>query len=70
MREGPVTVFGGTGFLGDAIARELVEAGRGVRIAARHPALPAWLEDDDPVELATADLRDEASIDADRKSVV
>ncbi|WFM72479.1 complex I NDUFA9 subunit family protein [Halomonas sp. CKK8] len=64
MREGPVTVFGGTGFLGDAIVRELVEAGRGVRIAARHPALPAWLEDGDPVELATADLRDEASIEA------
>ncbi|MDW7746992.1 NAD(P)H-binding protein, partial [Halomonas sp.] len=64
MHKGPVTVFGGTGFLGDAIVRELVDSGRGVRIAARHPALPAWLEDGDPVELATADLRDEASIEA------
>ncbi|MGM0536871.1 MAG: complex I NDUFA9 subunit family protein [Pseudomonadota bacterium] len=63
MREGPVTVFGGTGFLGDAIVRELVEAGREVRIAARQPVLPAWLEEGDPVELATADIRDEASID-------
>lgn len=63
MHEGPVTVFGGTGFLGDAIVRELVEAGRRVRIAARHPVLPAWLEEGDPVELATADIRDEASID-------
>ncbi|CAM3496569.1 complex I NDUFA9 subunit family protein [Halomonas lysinitropha] len=64
MREGLVTVFGGTGFLGDAIVRELVEAGREVRIAARHPALPAWLEDGDPVELATADIRDEESLAA------
>ncbi len=63
MREGPVTVFGGTGFLGDAIVRELVEAGREVRIAARQPVLPAWFEEGDPVELATADIRDEASID-------
>jgi len=63
MRQGPVTVFGGTGFLGSAVVRELVETGRAVRIASRHPALPAWLEDDDPVELVTADIRDEASID-------
>ncbi|SEL98443.1 complex I NDUFA9 subunit family protein [Halomonas daqiaonensis] len=64
MQNGPVTVFGGTGFLGDTIVRELVEAGCGVRIAARQPALPAWLEDGDPVELATADIRDESSISA------
>ena len=64
MRDGPVTVFGGTGFLGDAVVRELVEAGRAVRIAARRPALPAWLESGDRVDAVCADIRDEASIDA------
>ncbi|APE29932.1 epimerase [Halomonas aestuarii] len=63
-REGPITVFGGTGFLGDAIVRELVEAGHVVRIAARHPALPAWVEEGDVIELATADIRDETSVAA------
>ncbi|TLF48706.1 complex I NDUFA9 subunit family protein [Halomonas urmiana] len=64
MREAPVVVFGGTGFLGDAIVRELVETGRAARIAARHPALPAWAEEGDVIELVTADLRDEASVTA------
>lgn len=64
MREAPVVVFGGTGFLGDAVVRELVESGRAVRIAARRPALPAWAEEGDVIELVTADLRDEASVTA------
>ncbi|MFG6159936.1 complex I NDUFA9 subunit family protein [Halomonas sp. 1390] len=64
MPDKPIAVFGGTGFLGDAIVRELVETGRAVRIAARHPALPAWAEEGDLIELATADLRDEASVNA------
>ncbi|MDI5935995.1 complex I NDUFA9 subunit family protein [Halomonas kalidii] len=61
MTRGPITVFGGTGFLGRAIVRELVDAGQTVRIAARHPALPDWAEDGDRLELASADIRDEAS---------
>lgn len=61
MPEGLTTVFGGTGLLGGAIVRELVDAGQAVRIAARHPSLPDWAEDGDRLELASADIRDEAS---------
>lgn len=50
-------VFGGSGFLGAAVVRELVDAGRRVRLAARHPALPDWAEPDDPIELVQADIR-------------
>lgn len=50
-------VFGGSGFLGAAVVRELVEAGRRVRLAARCPALPDWAEPDDPIELIQADIR-------------
>lgn len=56
------TVFGGTGFLGSVIVRQIVTSGRRVRIAARHPALPAWAGDDVGIELATADVRDEDSV--------
>lgn len=62
MQEGPTTVFGGTGFLGRAIVRELVEAGRPVRIASRHPKLPAWREPGDRIEAMTCDIRDEAQV--------
>jgi uncharacterized protein YbjT (DUF2867 family) len=57
-----ITVFGGTGFLGGAIVRALAEAGTRVRIAARHPARPAWADDRHAIELATADVRDPASV--------
>lgn len=53
-----ITVFGGTGFLGRAIAHELVDAGHHVRIAARHPTQPEWVEAGDAVELVRADIRD------------
>lgn len=64
MQEGLTTVFGGTGFLGRAIVRELVEAGRPVRIAARHPQLPAWREPGDRIEAVVCDIRDEAQLAA------
>ncbi|XKE46554.1 complex I NDUFA9 subunit family protein [Halomonas organivorans] len=57
MPDRPVTVFGGTGFLGATLVRELVEAGRPVRLVARRPARPAWAEDADPLELVAADIR-------------
>lgn len=56
------TILGGTGFLGNAIARVLASGGAAVRIAARHPARPAWATDADDIELATADIREEASV--------
>jgi uncharacterized protein YbjT (DUF2867 family) len=55
-------VFGGTGFLGRAVVRELAAAGRPVRIAARHPVRPAWAQDGHAIELVAADIRDEAAI--------
>ncbi|MFO7646648.1 complex I NDUFA9 subunit family protein [Halomonas campaniensis] len=62
MPDHPITVFGGTGFLGRSIVRELVDAGRPVRLVARRPALPDWAEEDDRIELVAADLRNEASV--------
>lgn len=60
MSIGCVTVFGGTGFLGSHVVRELIDAGRRVRIAARRPALPDWAEPGDPLELASVDIRSKA----------
>ena len=37
MPEAVITVFGGTGFLGSAIVRTLLQQGARVRIAARRP---------------------------------
>jgi uncharacterized protein YbjT (DUF2867 family) len=62
MAIGCVTVFGGTGFLGGQVVRELTDAGRTVRIAARRPALPEWAEPGDPLELASVDIRSKADI--------
>lgn len=57
-------VFGGSGFLGTAVVRELIEAGRSVRLAARHPNLPDWAEPDDPIELVSADIRSDDDVTA------
>lgn len=62
MTDGPITVFGGTGFLGRAITRELLEAGHSVRIAARSPRLPKDIDDGDPITLCRADIQDEDSV--------
>ncbi len=55
-----VTVFGGTGFLGHAIVRQLVEAQSRVRIAIRHPVAEYATD----VEQVQADVRDEAAVAA------
>ncbi|WP_192036695.1 complex I NDUFA9 subunit family protein [Halomonas sp. YLGW01] len=62
MPDGPITVFGGTGFLGRAIVRELLEAGHAVRIVARTPRLPGGIDDGDPLSLSSADIRDDDSV--------
>lgn len=62
MSASPVTVFGGSGFLGRAIVRELVDAGHTVRIAARHPALPEWADDGDRLETIAADIRNDGDV--------
>ncbi|WP_458526328.1 complex I NDUFA9 subunit family protein [Onishia taeanensis] len=62
MPDGPITVLGGTGFLGRAIVHELLETGHRVRIAARSPRLPEDVDDGDQITLVRADLRDEASV--------
>jgi uncharacterized protein YbjT (DUF2867 family) len=62
MAKAPITVFGGTGFLGSRVARELLDAGQAVRLAARRPTLPAWAEPGDPLELVRADIRCEAEV--------
>lgn len=57
-----VTLFGGTGYLGSAIARALVADGARVRIAARHPRLPEGVGDGEACELASADIRLDADV--------
>lgn len=56
------TIFGGTGFLGSVVVQRLVALGKPVCIAARHPKRPIWAGDDAAIELATADVHDEAGV--------
>ncbi|WP_104201654.1 complex I NDUFA9 subunit family protein [Billgrantia saliphila] len=62
MSQALIAVFGGTGFLGGHVVKELVEAGHAVRIAARNPRLPAWAETTDPLERVTVDIRCEEDV--------
>lgn len=58
----PVTVFGGTGFLGRAIVRGLIAAGYPVRIACRHPANTGLTDSTDGIEFCPADIRDPTTV--------
>ncbi|MGQ4880478.1 complex I NDUFA9 subunit family protein [Billgrantia sp. LNSP4103-1] len=62
MAKAPITVFGGTGFLGSRLVRELYDAGHAVRVASRRPALPEWAEPGDPLEPVKADIHCEAEV--------
>src|SRR6516225_1355614 len=55
-----VTVFGGTGFVGRRVVRQLSDSGATVRVASRHPAPAAG----DNVEQIVADAHDEHSVEA------
>ncbi len=57
-----VTVFGGTGFLGRAVVRQLAASGRTIRIAARHPTVPDRLDVKNEIELCAADIRDDDDV--------
>jgi len=62
MAEDPITVFGGTGYLGRSLVRHLALAGRPVRVAARHPARPAIHGSSAEIGLQAADIRNDASV--------
>ena len=57
-----VTIFGGTGFLGRAIVRRLVEMRVAVRIASRRPNRFPLDQNDQFVSTVRTDVRDEASV--------
>ncbi len=59
MAEPPVTVFGGTGFLGRRIVRRLLQQGCRTRVAVRRPEVAVRLFDADPnLETLAVDIRD------------
>src|SRR5262245_239875 len=57
---GCVTVFGGTGFVGRRVVRQLRALGVAVRVASRHPAPP----EGDGIEQVAANADDERSVQA------
>jgi NADH dehydrogenase len=57
-----ITVFGGSGFLGRAIVRRLVEGGAEVRVAVRHPERAAFVTESGAVEAVRADVWDEPTV--------
>jgi uncharacterized protein YbjT (DUF2867 family) len=64
MANGPVTVFGGTGFLGRRVVSHLLERDFSVRVAVRHPERTAALFPDVQLEAIHADVNDDRSVAA------
>ena len=64
MKDRIVTVFGGTGFLGRRVVRQLRKRGFSVRIASRHPDLGHRLfgRDDPQLQSVAANIHDERSV--------
>jgi uncharacterized protein YbjT (DUF2867 family) len=61
---GPVTVFGGTGFLGRAIVRHLAEEDVTVRVAARNPQRLELDGTSGRIEHCEVDVREDAAVAA------
>jgi NADH dehydrogenase len=65
MESKPVTVFGGSGFLGRRIVKHLAAEGTSVRVAVRHPERASFLERlgrTGQIELVQADVWDEKTV--------
>ncbi len=65
MDSKPVTVFGGSGFLGRQIVKRLAADGIDVRVAVRHPERASFLErlgGDGRIELVATDVWDEKTV--------
>ena len=73
MTARPVTVFGGSGFLGRRIVEHLAAAGNDVRVAVRHPDRATFYrgsgrdgrdgrDGDGRIELVRADVWDEPTV--------
>ena len=65
MASKPVTVFGGSGFLGRQIVKYLAAAGNDVRVGVRHPDRASFLQrlgGDGRIELVYADVWDESTV--------
>ena len=63
--QGLVTVFGGSGFVGSQIVRQLARRGHRVRVAVRRPGLAYRLRllgDVGQIEIVQANIRDEESV--------
>ncbi|MGH8658934.1 MAG: SDR family NAD(P)-dependent oxidoreductase, partial [Gammaproteobacteria bacterium] len=58
-----VTVFGGSGFLGQHIVKRLAAQGVRVRVAVRHPpAVVGALSDNGRIVAVQADVREQRSV--------
>ncbi len=66
MARGKVTVFGGTGFLGQRVVQRLLERDFSVRVASRHPERKAALFSDVQLGIDSihADINDDRSVAA------
>jgi uncharacterized protein YbjT (DUF2867 family) len=64
MARRKVTVFGGTGFLGQRVVQRLLERDFSVRVAVRHPERIATLFPDVQLDAIPADVNDDRSVAA------
>ena len=65
MAPKPVTVFGGSGFLGRQIVKTLAAAGNDLRVGVRHPEAASFLQRfgrDGQIELVRADVWKESTV--------